>query len=209
MGVLKHGLLIIVLGGLVALGLALAQEGEGGPTIAEPSSPSYGPGTVPTIPGTDVPVPAGEGAGSAPAEGEPPGEAPGLAPAEEGGGAGGGAGASAGGGSPGTYVERRKDQVVFESACLKCHPKEKILKRRTEAKWKEIVLQKHLLQGRIFSSDAAPVLRYLNQNYGINPPGTAPAAPGSSPPAAGTVSPGAPAAPAAGPSSPPPAPSNP
>jgi hypothetical protein len=184
MNLLKKWLLVSMVTGLLVFAYALAQEaggggggttgggGEaaaGGGAAAEPSTPSYGPGTVPTIPGTNVPVPAGEGAAPPPEAGSDA-----AGPGEEG----------AGGGAPGTYVERRKDQVVFESSCLKCHPKEKILKRRTEAQWKEIVLKKHLMQGRIFSSDAAPALRYLNGNYGIKPQPAAPVSAAQPQPAA-------------------------
>ena len=163
--------------GLLVLGVALAQQGGGGNSGA----PSYGPGTTPMIPGTDVPVPVGDvGAVGAPA-------AEGGESAGEGGGE---VGAAPAGGEAGTYVEMRKDQIVFQTACLKCHPKEKILTRRhTEAEWKDIVLTKHMMQGRINSSDAMPVLRYLNANYG---PKTKPPAAG---PAPGTPSPAAPTAP--------------
>jgi len=208
MNLLKKWLLVSMVTGMLVFAYALAQEtGEGGGTeagggaAAEPGAPSYFPGTVPTIPGTDVPAPAGEGAASAPEAG-----AAGAAPAE--GEAGGGAG---GGAAPGTYVEGRKDQLVFQTSCLKCHPKEKILKRRTEAQWKAVVLQKHLMQGRIFSSDAAPVLRYLNANFGVKPAATPaavprqPAAPAVAPPAAPAAQPGATLAPPAEPAPAPPA----
>ena len=131
--------------GILVFGPVWAEEGGGG-------GPSYGPGTVPTIPGTDVPVPAGDAVVAQ--------DTVGSAPPAEGGSEGEGADA-------GTYVETRKDKVVFETTCLKCHPKEKILKRRTEPQWKDVVLVKHLLQGKIDSSVAAPVLRYLNENYGV------------------------------------------
>jgi hypothetical protein len=177
--------------GLLVLGVALAQQGGGGNSGA----PSYGPGTTPMIPGTDVPAPAGDvGAAGAPAvEG---GESAG------GGGGGGEGGGAPAGGEAGTYIEMRKDQIVFQTACLKCHPKEKILTRhRTEAEWKDIVLSKHLMQGRINSSDAMPVLRYLNANYGPKTgpaPGTpSPAAPTAPAPPATTAAPGAPPTPGA------------
>ncbi|OGP60000.1 MAG: hypothetical protein A2V67_00860 [Deltaproteobacteria bacterium RBG_13_61_14] len=188
MNLFKKWLLVSMVIGLLVFAYALAQEAGGG-AAAEPSTPSYGPGTVPTIPGTNVPVPAGEGAAPPPEAGSDA-----AGPGEEG----------AGGDAPGTYVERRKDQLVFESSCLKCHPKEKILKRRTEAQWKEIVLKKHLMLGRIFSSDAAPVLRYLNGNYGIKPQPAAPVSAAQPQPPAPMAQPGATSAPPPAPTPEPP-----
>jgi len=179
--------------GLLILGAAVAQEGGGSAPAGGPGS--YGPGGgVPTVPGTDVPAPAGP----APAGPGPGNEAPGAAPGAE----------TGGGGDAGIYVEVRQGKAVFESTCLKCHPREKILKRRTEARWKQIVLGKHLMQGRINMSDAAPVLSYLNANYSVPtaPSGPTPAPTPTKPPTAPAPPPAPAPAPAAGTTAPAPAP---
>ena len=186
-------ILAVMVAGLVILGVALAQQGgTGSSSGGAAGGPGYGPGTVPAVPGTSVPMP-GEGT---PPGAPPPAQAGGTPP--EGGGAveGGGGGAGLVSGEGATYVEMRKDQTVFQTACLKCHPKEKILsRRRTEAEWKDIVLNKHMMTGRINVSDAAPVLRYLTSNYGPTPP--KPAAPTTRPATPPTVIPAFPAPPGA------------
>ena len=174
----KIGTVVMVslLFSLVVLFKAAPQEGEGGGS--EGGGSSYGPGETPTIPGTDVPAPAGlEGVDVAPAGGE------------GGGGEGGEGGEGPLSGDASTYIEGRRDKVVFETTCFKCHPKEKVLAfRRTETQWNDIVIKKHLAQGRIDMSAATPVLRYLVENYGPKKP-AAPATPGTTPPAAPTATP--------------------
>ena len=195
-------ILAAMVAGLLIFGAALAQQGgTGSSSGGAAGGPGYGPGTVPDMPATNVPVPAGADAGAA-----GPGAEAGATPAEgEGGLTGSEGGGGEGGGGVATYVEMRKDETVFKAVCLKCHPKEKILsRRRTEADWKNIVLNKHLMVGRINISDAAPVLRYLNTYYGPNPPPKTPApltAPGKLP--AAPQAPGTPAQPAG--ATPPPA----
>ncbi len=71
-----------------------------------------------------------------------------------------------------------KDAQVFMAACLKCHPKERILAvGRTRSQWEEVINQMiHTRGAQISADDFETVLNYLARTYTPEKVGAAPAA---------------------------------